>query len=87
MEENKKNLTLAEILGLHETVVRKVMKEHNIKPYQLRSIFKDKDAWKRRDEFYSLFKDEHIADLWWENFMDNYYLLHHDIILDEERKC
>lgn len=87
MEANKRIINLEEILNLHQSVVRKVLKDHNIKPYRLRSIFKDEHAWKRRDEFYSLFKDEHIADVWWENFMDNYYLLHHDIILDEERKC
>lgn len=87
METNKKVINIEEILGLHQSVVRKVLKDNGIKRCQIRSIFKDEHAWKRRDEFYSLFKTEHIADLWWENFMDNYYLEHHDIILDEELKC
>lgn len=78
--------TISEILEQSESNVRKTLHNNKIKISTLRKIFTDKQAWKRRDEFYSLFKSEITADIWWEKFMDNYYLDEYGIVLDRELK-
>lgn len=75
---------LCTILDLTESHVRKIIKENKLNTVKLRNIFRDKQAWKRRDEFYSLFKYESHADTMWERFMDNYYLDKYGIVLDKE---
>lgn len=78
---------IAKILGLSPLTVNRILRENKkLKFRNLRNLAKDPQAWKRRDEFYSWFKDEDTADHMWERFMDNYWLEHNTIILDSEMK-
>lgn len=78
--------SLANLLDESESNVRHVLRTNHIKLSQLRNIFADRQAWKRRDEFYNLFESDQTADYWWECFMDNYYLEKYGIVLDTELK-
>ncbi len=62
----------------------KIKRVNKLNTQKLRKIIHDKQAWKRRAEFYSLFKYESHADTMWEAFMDNYYLDKYGIVLDKE---
>lgn len=75
---------VAKGLLLELTTVKHTIKENNLSFRKLRSFFRDPQAWKRRDEFYSMFKRENTADIWWERFMDHYFLDKYGIVLDKE---
>lgn len=75
---------LSKGLLLSEQIVERTLKYHNISIPKIRSFFRDPQAWKRRDEFYSMFRNENAADNWWERFMDNYFLDKYGLVLDKE---
>lgn len=79
---------ITKILNRSMSEIRKILKLNNINIIQLYDILIDQHAYLRRDEFYSMFKKEHetLADIMWESFMDDYFLLKHNILLPAERK-
>lgn len=54
-----------EVMCYSRIYILKMFKDNNINPHVLYRLIMSDDILKRRDEFYSLFKQEETADIWW----------------------
>lgn len=66
---------IREIFKLDKTTITRTLRNKKMNTNKFYDLITSKNALKRRDEFYTYFESENIADMWWEQFTD-WYITH-----------